>query len=118
MKPAAMLVAPLEIEISRVFQLGILLQYRRKTDAGVEPDVEDMLLARPFLCLAVRTRVVRREQGFVLALIEPEIGAIFFKPGSRCLDQVWIQDDARAFPTAERDDRHAPASLPRQTDRK
>ena len=61
LEPAAILVAAFQIEIGRPAQPVLFVQRREMARAGIEPDIENVVLFGEFRCPALRARRSRRE---------------------------------------------------------
>ena len=90
MEPAAVLVAPFEVEIGGELERTIPLQHRGETDAGVEPDVEDIFLLGPVERGAVSTPFVGRQKVFA-RFTKPIITTTFFELISDVIDRLLVQ---------------------------
>src|SRR5262249_37653828 len=113
LKPAAVLVRALEVELGRPVQLGPRLEDRRVAAAGVEPHVEDVRLLAEALAAALRAAGPRRQELARRARI-PLVAALALTEDRRdVLDDALLQEERLAGRAVERDDRHTPHALAR-----
>ena len=109
LEPASVLVAALEVEVSRPGKLGTLLEYCRMRTAGIEPYVEDVHFLAELTAAALALYISRDKLGRILGV--PGIGAFLAEHVGYRLDGLVVYDDLSAVLTVEDWYRNAPAAL-------
>ncbi len=112
LEPAAMLVAPFEIDVRRPRQLGTHRKHRLVARPGIEPDVEDVHLALERRAAAGRARQAVGDEFFRRPLV-PRVGAVLLEDRGRLVDERRRDDRLAALHAVDRRDRHAPHALTR-----
>ena len=112
LEPAAMLVAPFEIDVGGPRQLGPHREHRLMARPRVEPDVENVHLALEMAAAALGTREAGGNEILRRTLV-PRVGAVLLEHGGRFLDERRRDDRLAARRAVHRRNRHAPHALPR-----
>src|ERR1043166_1927518 len=108
-KPAAMLIVPFEINLRRPAELLAALEYRDVRAAGVEPDVEDIVLAAERRVAAAARLVVEVGDRPLV----PRVRALFAKGFDDSREQIGRGHGLIALLAEEHRDRDAPQTLAR-----
>src|SRR5690242_11707977 len=113
MKPAAVLIGALEVQLRRPAQLGPRLEHGGVAAAGVEPHVEDVrLLAEAIAAALCATRAWRQQARRRSRMPLVGAGALAEDPRN-VLDDALVEQHRVAALAIERDDGHAPHALAR-----
>ena len=112
MEPAAVLVAALEVHVGRPAQPGPPRQDGRVRGAGVEPDVEDVLLLLELRPAALRAGESRGQEVLRLAR-PPGVGAVRLEQVGHAARDLRREQRGRAALAVEGGDGHAPEPLAR-----
>ena len=111
MEPAAVLIGALEVQLGRPPEIGMRLQHRRVTAAGVEPHIEGVGALAEHRLAALAAPCARRQQLLLTAevpLLDPAAPTEDLRD---VLDDRLLEQQRLAAGAVEGGDRHAPHAL-------
>ena len=114
LKPAAVLVSPLDVQVGRPGKVRPATQSREMAAPRVKPDVEDVELLAKLFPAALGAHGVRRKQVFSGAGV-PGVRALSFEDGGHVIDHVLLEQDRITGVAVEGHNGNPPVALPGNT---